>query len=258
MSGRRLRRPGRRGHAGLAAVLCLTALASGIERGHGSPAVGEDPVRDGSAACRPLMGVEGGTDQRGGLPSAWSVRPVSGTDGLRFRAVEEDDGGPFLRIASRDVAAFVYRRLERPPRGDRIVLRWSWRTRASIRGADLRVPDQDDSPLRVFVVFGDAAQEGLLEEGRSIFYSWGRLERRDARFRSHVSDRIGVWVLRGAEDVASGWQEERRDLAADYRRLFGDEPPPVRAVGFVADTDQTGASVVSDLRGLCIGSSAEA
>jgi hypothetical protein len=50
-------------------------------------------------------------------------------------------------------------------------------------------------------------------------------------------------VLRGQGEALGTWQEERRDLRADFLRAFGDEarePPPLAALAVGADADNTG------------------
>lgn len=59
-----------------------------------------------------------------------------------------------------------------------------------------------------------------------------------------------MWVLRTGEEADGGWREEVRDPFRDYREFFRRDPPPIAAVGFIADTDQTGASVISELRAI--------
>jgi hypothetical protein len=50
-----------------------------------------------------------------------------------------------------------------------------------------------------------------------------------------------VAVESGTERVGE-WLVERRNVLADYRRLFGEEPPAVGAIAIMTDTDNTGAS----------------
>ena len=47
-------------------------------------------------------------------------------------------------------------------------------------------------------------------------------------------------VLRSGADHAGRWVMERRDVLADYRRLFGIEPPRLVGVALMTDTDDTG------------------
>ena len=54
--------------------------------------------------------------------------------------------------------------------------------------------------------------------------------------------RIRIIVLRGADTPLTSWHSERRDVHADFLRLFGDEArevPPILGVGIAADADNT-------------------
>ena len=206
------------------------------------------------AGCRPLLGLHR-VDPAVGLPASWSIRDVRGAGRPEFEVIREADGEPVLRIISRDDAVFAYSIREPPLREDGNRLRWRWRTRTPIVGADLRKKSEDDSPLRLFVVFSDRVlNEGrFLRGGRAIFYTWGNQEPAGSRFPSHVSDQLAIWVLRDAGDATGDWHEEARDPFADYRTFFGDEPPPIRAIGLIPDTDQTEAEAIAELAAVCWG-----
>ncbi len=58
-------------------------------------------------------------------------------------------------------------------------------------------------------------------------------------------------ALQSGDQRAGSWLEERVNVYEDYRRLFGEEPPPVGAIAIMTDTDQTGERAVAwydDLR----------
>lgn len=205
-----------------------------------------------AAACRPLLGLHR-LDPALGLPASWRIREVRGAGRPDFEVLMGSDGERVLRIISRDAAVFAYSVREPPLEGDGARLRWQWRSETPIVNADLREKSEDDSPLRLFVVFSErpVTDGRLLRDGRAIFYTWGNEEGRDARFPSHVSDELAVWVLRNAADADGTWREEDRDPFGDYRTYFGDEPPPIRVIGLIPDTDQTGVEAVVELKGVC-------
>ena len=39
------------------------------------------------------------------------------------------------------------------------------------------------------------------------------------------------------------WREQRRNVYEDYKRAFGEEPPRVRSIGIMTDSDNTGGDV---------------
>jgi len=49
-------------------------------------------------------------------------------------------------------------------------------------------------------------------------------------------------AVRSGRDESGTWQSERHDIVADYRRLFGAEPPRIGAIAIMTDTDNTGAT----------------
>lgn len=86
------------------------------------------------------------------------------------------------------------------------VLHWWWRSDGPVVGSDLRRRDTDDASARLTVGF-DFEPPGLSR--------WDRVRHRVARAR------LG-------------------DLAADFRRAFGHELPPVTGIGLLTDADDTG------------------
>jgi hypothetical protein len=205
-------------------------------------------------ACRPLLGLHR-LDPASGLPASWKIREVRGAGQPTFEILPGADGGSILRITSEDDAVFAYTIREPPLLEDGGVLRWQWRTRTPIAEADLREKSEDDSPLRLFLVFAEKPiSEGrLLRDGRAVFYTWGNRELRGSSFPSHVSDELAIWVLRNTEDADGAWRDEVRDPFGDYRAYFEEEPPPIRAIGLMPDTDQTEVEAIVELKGVCWG-----
>jgi hypothetical protein len=139
---------------------------------------------------------------------------------------------------------------------ERPILRWRWRVDEPAPATDLSVEGEDDCSLAVYVGFPyQAGQASLFERmKRSMVESWvgeeapGRVLRyvfcgsheRDEVVESPYLGSAGyVRVLRPTESPTGQWFEEQVDLAADYRRAFGEEPPNPTQVAIQADTDNT-------------------
>jgi len=158
--------------------------------------------------------------------------------------ISESNGGCSLEISGRGAAAWVYRELEAPLAETSGVLRWEWRRIEFPEGADLERRSGDDSPLRVYVVFG---RPTLLGPARAIFYS---LATRPAPPRlSFESARIAVVPLTPGE-LNVGPSYAAVDPFLDYRRFWAGEPDPITAVGVMLDTDATGDDASVELRAL--------
>ncbi len=171
------------------------------------------------------------------VPYGWELRAVSGERPPTAGVVWHPDG-PALMLTAAGAAGQSWLELVDPldPSGGH--LQWRWRIAAHVPDVDLRDPERDDAPGRVFVAFG---RPGILSRPRMIFYTWGGLEPREDAFFSHVSDRLAVVVLRNGSDPAGAWLRESRDVVADYKDAFGEEPDEITSVGLMIDTDQTGA-----------------
>ncbi|MEE9245758.1 MAG: DUF3047 domain-containing protein [Gemmatimonadota bacterium] len=229
----------------LAALMLLLLVTPG-------PLSSQEPLAS-LESCELLLGLHR-LDPVSGLPASWRIQDVRGAGSPEFEVLTGEDG-PVLRVTSQSDAVFAYRLIDPSLREEGNLLRWRWRTRAPISGADLRDKSKDDSPLRLFLVFSTKPISAgrLLRDGQALFYSWGNLERVGSRFASHVSDQLAVWVLRNAVEADGEWREEVRDPFADYRAFFDAEPPPIRAIGVIPDTDQTGAETVTEVTGVCWG-----
>jgi head-tail adaptor len=50
-------------------------------------------------------------------------------------------------------------------------------------------------------------------------------------------------VVESGSARAGRWVSYERDIAADYRAAFGEDPPPVSGVAIMTDSDNTGERV---------------
>lgn len=186
---------------------------------------------------------------RQGLPAGWQLRAVGGHRAPTFRIVDDTTDGLRLSVRGRNQAAWIWRELPAAVTDSAVELAWSWRVLQSPAGADLRAKPLDDAPLRIFVVFGSVEQMAR-GKAHAIFYSWGGDEPEGYAGRSPVSGQILIRRLAGRAEVGSAWQAAGVRPFEDYRRFWGGEAPPIRAVGLMQDTDQTDTPAAAELREL--------
>ncbi len=87
----------------------------------------------------------------------------------------------------------------------------------------------------------------------TLCWVWGVQEPREQPIDNPYSRRVRYLVLRGQDDGTGRWFDERRDVATDWRRTFGDEGselPPVAAVIVAGDADDTGGRLRALIAGL--------
>jgi len=181
-----------------------------------------------------------------GLPPGWKVRGIRGQSAPAIE-VRNDGEGPVLRIEGAGRAAWFYHELPTQLAETPGSVAWSWRVVVAPDGADLRQEKTDDSPLRVYVVFGKPGLFG--GSSRVIFYTFGAGEAEGYSRPSFVSNKLHVIRVGGTAQVGR-WTENAVSPFVDYRRIWRRKPPPITAVGVMQDTDQTRSRAIGELRRL--------
>lgn len=180
-----------------------------------------------------------------GIPPGWTVRPVRGRPAPSY-AIRDDGDGRALQLSGAGAAAWLYRELPEYASDPAAAVRWEWRVHRAPLTSDLARKARDDSPIRVFVVFGKVAD--LRSSARAIFYTWGNEEPADLAQLSHASDRFAIVRLAGREHADGTWRTAEVRPFDDYRRFWKGAPRPIGAVGVMQDTDQTGEVAEAELR----------
>ena len=137
-------------------------------------------------------------------------------------------------------------------------LSWRWRVDQLLPAADLRVKEGDDTAVKVCVLFdlpidnlsfGDRmvlrvarSQTDDFLPAATVCYVWDAHLPNGKTLSSPFTSRLRYMVLESGSARRGQWVEERRDVAADFLRLFGDESktvPTIVGVAVGADADNT-------------------
>lgn len=166
--------------------------------------------------------------------AGWQTKVFDGRTG--YRLVNED-GRRVLRADSEGTASGLYREIA-VDLSETPYLHWSWKVPADLGEPDERSRSGDDYPARVYVIFSGGLAFWATE---TINYVWSSSQGRGATWTNAFTDQARMVAVRGEGDATGRWRHERRNVAADYRRLFGEAPPAtVDAVAVMTDTDNTG------------------
>jgi hypothetical protein len=224
------------------------------------------PVAARPGAAAPCEARDLGFDQK---EAGWTHQPLSKLKRDTVYTLPQEAGRSGVLRASADRSASMYVASLKPASRTPMTLRWEWKTPSLIAGADNRVKEREDAPLRVMVAFdGDVTQ--LPEAERKRFNRARNLTGKEPPFALLMyiwSDQVPVGsVIPSAHTsqvkmlaVASGpgglgnWHTVQRNLADDYRRAFGAAPGPVLGVAVMTDTDNTGARAVGEYADIRIG-----
>lgn len=128
--------------------------------------------------------------------------------------------------------------IERCPR-----LEWRWAVRRLQPDADIRQRSKEDVGAALLLLFGDPLSSFSLREAPMLRYVWtnSRVTEESVVDSPFMPGVVRSIVVRSGAGAAGELVTEGRDVAEDFRKAFGREPPPaVHAIGIFADNDQTG------------------
>jgi hypothetical protein len=199
------------------------------------PAFSQMRVEDGVTGWQPLRPAPNAVDTRYAL--SWD----GGTVVLKADAIHSMSGLIYpVRVK---LAQFP-------------LLRWRWKIAAPVQRADMTQKTGDDYAARIYVMF-DYPEDKLpfavrmkLRFASRVFgqklptaalnYVWDNRAAIGTLQANVYTERARMLVLQSGASKAGLWVEETRDLAADFRRAFGEDAPDVVAIALATDTDNTG------------------
>ena len=190
-----------------------------------------------------------------GLPEPWRVQQLDERIAPTQYALKTWDGVVAVEAVAERSMALLGRPLdidlEATPH-----LCWLWRVDAPLATADMRTKAGDDYAARVYLSFRIAPEAlGLgtrakLALARSIYgdqvpdaalnYVWDNRQPVGTSMPNAYTDRTRMIVLRSGTGDAGGWVIERRDVAEDFKRAFGEVPAQLSGIALASDTDNTG------------------
>ncbi len=193
-----------------------------------------------------------------GAPSApWHVvgLPNQTKPFTRF-AVVEIDGKTALKVEAESSYGNLVHPLNLP--AARQHLSWRWRVDQPLESADLTTKAGDDTALKVCVSFDlplekvPFVERTLLRAARlnstepipaaTVCYVWDAHLPQGRDIDSAFTHRLRYKILESGPAKLHQWANEKRDVAADFLELFGNESQEVPAIVAVlvgADADNT-------------------
>jgi hypothetical protein len=144
--------------------------------------------------------------------------------------------GTVLRSTPQNSASGLYQRVNISPKSLGPVT-WTWCVDKLQKSADIRNLATEDFGATIFFVFGEPSMWN--KDVPTLAYTWTSTPVGNGTvLRSLRYESLRYIQLRGRGDVGA-WQQERRDVARDYRSVFGAEPPTLVYVAVFNDNDQT-------------------
>ncbi|MCY4469965.1 MAG: DUF3047 domain-containing protein [Thiotrichales bacterium] len=175
---------------------------------------------------------------RDGDVAGWEEKVFEGR--TLYETVRQD-GRTVVRATSRGTASglFLRRRIDLD---ETPILRWSWRVDGTLGNIDERTRAGDDYSARVYVI---RSHPVFVWRTRAVNYVWASTRAPGETWRNAYTDSSRHVAVRSGDAHAGQWVDERRDVRADFRELFGESVRYVDAVAIMTDTDNTGGGAVA-------------
>lgn len=191
--------------------------------------------------------------------SGWQAVVLPGKLRTHYRA-ERKAGRDAVAARSERSASMLRKRMQIAPEKLGSVT-FSWWVDDLIADASVADIDREDAPARVLLGFGgDHARltarqrvmfdlaEALTGERppfATLMYVWDARAPVGTVIVNPRSDRIRKIVVDSGPMNLRRWRDHRRDLAADFRRVFGEDPGPLQSIGVMTDSDNTRSRALS-------------
>lgn len=217
----------------------------------------------GLVGCAPLPQADDpASDVASGPASAqratnWKAVPLPGKARTDYRPVSID--GRFAIHARAERSASMWRQQLRVLPQDLGWLSFSWKVPQLIPHADLSASDTDDTPVRVVLAFdGDHARlsmrnrmlfdlaQALTGEAppyATLMYVWEPKAPVGSVIRAPRTDRVRGLVVESGAQRLGRWLAYERDIVADFRQAYGEDPGALIGVAVMTDSDNTGSEI---------------
>lgn len=246
MTDRGLFRPARTQRANgmglaIAALLVLLSACAHAPKGSGKPAVSQ---------VTPFSVARPGES----FPGSWQALSFS-----KFRAptkfeLIDDSGTTVAHALSDNSSSVMMENLDLDP-SEFPILTWRWKAPRLVPGANSTSRKTEDAPVRLIIAFeGDRdklsfSDQMTFAESRALLgvdppyatleYTWGDGAAKESVIENGWNPRIRLLLARSGAERVGEWVNETRNIVADFRRAFGEDPGRIVSIGIHCDSDAT-------------------
>lgn len=155
-----------------------------------------------------------------GVPEGWSLMKHSGSPNINL--VKAGDAY-YVRLHSDSRSGFGIERAVRVNLKEYPYLNWTWRATQLPKGGDVRKSSTDDQALQIYVVLPATGYPESLNTP-ILTYVWDNEAPKGLSVRSSKPflRKIRYLVVRNKTDHLGQWYTEKRNVYADYKRIFRD------------------------------------
>jgi len=226
----------------------------------------------GAMEKRLLLGPSPEDVDANGLPRGWQVLQFHDISAQTHYMIEMEGGQYAIKAVSENSASGIYIEMEEELDPEMFrQISWEWKIENLLTKGDMTQQSGDDSSARIIVAFhyqSDRASlfrkikyeltrliYGQYPPGSALVYVWDHQHPVESMFDNAYTDWAKMVVVESGPSNVGKWVMERRNVYEDYRLAFGDNPPPMKFIGIMTDTDDTEERAVAYYRQLYLESS---
>ena len=177
-----------------------------------------------------------------GIPEGWIGGQTWGLPQHDI-TIEENDGHRVLHLKSKIESSNIRKdikgkiNLKETP-----ILEWSWKAVVLPKNGDCRKKSADDQAAQLYVVwtrFPEAMRSQV------IGYIWDTTAPAGTIVSSEKTSTVTYVVMRSGTADLGKWITERRNVADDYKKIYGGQPDGPGIISIAIDSDDTVSSAES-------------
>jgi len=204
------------------------------------------------APDRLSVGAFSAADTSQDIPDGWERIAFSKIDTRTQYDLVVMDSTVVLRAQSDGGASGLVTRRRIDP-NEYPVIEWRWRVNRVLDDGNARTKDGDDYPARLYITFDhDLGLGGRIKKtalralgydeipSRALNYVWASQVEAGAVFPNAYTDWVMMMPVQSGPERCGEWVAHRRNIVADYRQAFGEDPPAITGIAIMTDTDNTG------------------
>lgn len=191
-----------------------------------------------SSPSYPAITADFAPDRNSPVPKGWELKEWKGKGEV---IIGNEEGIPFIHLKSNKNSFALHKELnfnikEYP------VITWRWKVSRLPDGADVRNRKADDQAAQLYIVF---PRFPAMINSRLIGYIWETSAPAGSIITSRKNSNTKYIVIQSGKEKLGEWLEEKRNVYADYKMLFNEEPPSVGKISIMIDSDDTKSSAES-------------
>ncbi len=202
-----------------------------------------------------------------GLPKGWQMLRFQNVAKPTDYSVGFDGEEMALKAVSQASASGIYTEVDLDA-DEYSLIAWEWKVANLIAKGDATTKEGDDFPARIIVAFHyDPAQASFFKRvtyelarliygryppGSALLYVWDNRLPVETMLDNANASWAKMVILESGPSKVAQWVSERRNVSQDYAKAFGSNPPRLRFIGIMTDTDDTGEQATAYYRRLSL------